>query len=214
MSRRQRGFTLLEIMIVLSLLAVLLTLVGGALVGANRAVLGADHYTSRLDERRAAQVFLRQAISQALPLDLAGSDQSGAGLFVGSAQRVQFAATLPGNLGGGIQLHTLEVSGLAADRRLQIAFAQVQDNVLRAWGEPQVLLHGVTELSLSYRGVTPKGEATGWMNAWPWPNRFPRAVRVEVQMDGPVNWPVEVIALRLDLAGGAVGAASSPGGTP
>lgn len=213
MSRQQRGFTLLEIMIVLSLLAVLLTLVGGALVGANRAVVKADHYTSRLDERRAAQRFLRQAISQALPLDLAENDPSGAGLFVGSAQRVQFAATLPGNLGGGIQLHTLEMSGPATDRRLQIAFAQVQDNVLRVWGEPQVLLRGVKGLSLSYRGVTPKGEASGWLAEWPWPGRLPRAVRVEVQMDGPVNWPGEVIALRLDLSGGATGVASSAGGS-
>lgn len=212
MSKRQAGFTLLEIMIVLSLLAVLLTLVGGALVGANRAVVKADQYTSRLDERRAAQGFLRQAISQALPLDLAENDHSGAGLFVGSAQRMQFAATLPGNLGGGIQLHTLEMSGPEADRRLQIAFAQVQDNVLRAWGEPQVLLHGVNSLSLSYRGVTPKGEPTGWLTEWPWPNRLPRAVRIEVQMDGPVNWPSEVIALRLDLSGGASGATSAAGG--
>jgi general secretion pathway protein J len=125
---------------------------------------------------------------------------------------MQFAATLPGNLGGGIQLHTLEVSGPAADRRLQIAFAQVQDNVLRAWGEPQVLLHGVSGLSLGYRGVTPKGEATGWLSEWPWPNRLPRAVRVKVQMDGPVHWPSQVIALRLDLSGGASGAMSSAGG--
>ncbi|MGE6385220.1 prepilin-type N-terminal cleavage/methylation domain-containing protein [Pseudomonas sp. NPDC078416] len=213
MNNQQRGFTLLEIMIVLSLLAVLLTLVGGALVGANRAVVKADHYTSRLDERRAAQSFLRQAISQALPLDLAENAPSGAGLFVGSAQRVQFAATLPGNLGGGIQLHTLEVSGPAADRRLQIAFAQVEDNVLRAWGDPQVLLHGVRDLTLRYRGVTPKGEPTGWLDEWPWPNRLPRAVRVEVQMDGPVTWPSEIIALRLDLSGGSAGAASSAGDT-
>ena len=214
MNRHQSGFTLLEILIVLSLLAVLLTLVGGALVGANRAVLTADRYTTGLDERRAAQGFLRQAISQALPLDLAENDHGGAGLFVGSAQRMQFATALPGNLGGGIQQHTLELSGPPSDRRLQIAFAQVQDNVLRAWGEPQVLLHGVRDLSLSYRGTTPEGAPTGWIDQWPWPNRLPRAVRVAVQMDGAVRWTGEVIALRLDLSGGTGGRAASPGGTP
>ena len=214
MNRHQSGFTLLEILIVLSLLAVLLTLVGGALVGANRAVLTADRYTTGLDERRAAQGFLRQAISQALPLDLAENDHGGAGLFVGSAQRMHFAAALPGNLGGGIQQHTLELGGPASDRRLQIAFAQVQDNVLRAWGEPQVLLHGVRDLSLSYRGTTPEGAPTGWIDQWPWPNRLPRAVRVAVQMDGAVRWTGEVIALRLDLSGGAGGRASGAGGAP
>jgi len=211
MNRRQGGFTLLEILIVLSLLAVLLTLVGGALVGANRAVMKADRYATRLDERRAAQGFLRQAISQALPLDLADNGASAPGLFVGTAQRLQFAATLPGNLGGGIQLHTIELAGPPAQQWMQIAFAQVQDNVLRAWGEPQVLLHGVRGLALSYRGATPEGKPTGWLDAWPWPNRLPGTVRVKVQLDGAVGWPEEVIALRLDLSGGGSGSVTGEG---
>jgi general secretion pathway protein J len=33
-----------------------------------------------------------------------------------------------------------------------------------------------------------------------------------MQMDGPVNWPGEVVALRLDLSGGASGAAPAAGG--
>ncbi|MFS9668793.1 prepilin-type N-terminal cleavage/methylation domain-containing protein, partial [Klebsiella pneumoniae] len=74
MNRRQHGFTLLEIMIVLSLLGVLLTLVGGALLGANRAVQKAQRYTDSLDQMRAAQQFLCTAISEALPLDVTEDD--------------------------------------------------------------------------------------------------------------------------------------------
>jgi general secretion pathway protein J len=205
MKSRQQGFTLLEIMIVLSLLAVLLTLVGGALVGANRAVAKADRYTSSLDERRAAQEFLRRSISQALPLDTSQNDSATSGFFEGSAQRLQFVATLPNVLGGGMQVHTVELSGPESNRNLQVSFAQVQGNVLRAWGEPQILLHGVSGLNLSYRGVTPEGKSTGWVADWPWPNRLPRAVRIDVQLQGAVGWPTQVVALRLDLSGGAGG---------
>jgi general secretion pathway protein J len=205
MKARQQGFTLLEIMIVLSLLAVLLTLVGGALVGANRAVAKADRYTNSLDERRAAQAFLRRSISQALPLDTSESDSETSGFFEGSAQRLQFIAALPNQLGGGMQVHTLALSGPPANRRLQVSFAQVQGDVLRAWGEPQVLLNGVRDLSLSYRGVSPEGKPTGWVTDWPWPDRLPRAVRIDVQLKGAVGWPTEVVALRLDLSGGAGG---------
>lgn len=205
MSRHQRGFTLLEIMIVLSLLAVLLTLVGGVILGANRALVKAGQYTGSLDERRAAQAFLRGSISQALPLDTSEDDSASSGFFEGAAQRLQFVATLPGNLGGGIQLHTLSLGGPESDRHLQIAFAQLQGNMLRARGEPQVLLHGVRGLTLSYRGFTPEGQPTDWLSDWPWPNRLPRAVRIDVQLKGAVGWPTEVVALRLDLSGGAGG---------
>lgn len=192
-------------MLVLSLLGVLLTLVGGAMLGANRAVLKAQRYTTSLDDMRAAQKFLRSSIGQALPLDSSEDDSESSGFFVGSAQRLQFVATLPGELGGGIQLHTLEVK----DRDLQVAFAQIQSTadgtVSKPWGEPQVLVHNVETLNLSYQGTTPKGQPTGWLSDWPWPTRLPRAVRIDAKVNGPVPWLSEVVALRLDLSGGAGG---------
>jgi general secretion pathway protein J len=209
LKRSQRGFTLLEIMLVLSLLGVLLTLVGGAMLGANRAMLKAQHYTTSLDEMRAAQRFLRSSIGQALPLDSSEDDSESSGFFVGSSQRLQFVATLPGELGGGIQLHTLELHGPEGKRDLQVAFAQIQSTAdgttSTPWGEPQVLVRGVEQLQLSYKGVTPKGEPTGWMADWPWPTRLPRAVRIDARVNGPVPWLTEVVALRLDLSGGAGG---------
>ncbi|MCK6189802.1 prepilin-type N-terminal cleavage/methylation domain-containing protein [Pseudomonas sp. EYE_354] len=207
MTRRQQGFTLLEVLIVLSLLGVLLTLVGGALLGANRAVLKAQRYTVSLDEMRAAQQFLRTAISEALPLDVTEDDSQVDGFFVGEPQRMQFVATLPGVLGGGIQRFTLQLTGAEAPRDLQVAFAQfesrAQVSVPASRSEPQVLLKGVEDLQFSYRGVSPKGQATGWINAWPWTRRLPSAVRIAARVDGPVQWVTQVVALRLNLSGGA-----------
>ncbi|MCI3909277.1 MULTISPECIES: prepilin-type N-terminal cleavage/methylation domain-containing protein [Pseudomonas] len=209
MKGAQRGFTLLEVLLVISLLGVLLVLVAGALLGGNRAVLKAERYTVGLDEMRAAQAFLRSSISQALPLDTSAEDDAKSGFFEGTAQDLRFVATLPGELGGGIQLHTLGLKGPEGDRDLQVAFSRIRTTsngiTLEPWGEPQVLLHNVQSLNFSYRGLTPKGKPTGWLNEWPWPTRLPGAVRIDAQVKGSIPWVSEVVALRLDLSGGAGG---------
>ena len=205
MNARQQGFTLLEILIVISLLGVLLVLVGGALLGANRAVLKAQRYTVSLDEMHAAQQFLRTALAQALPLPVPAESGQPPGIFFGSAQRLAFVAGLPGQLGGGINLYTLSLQGAGAERTLQVAFARVgfnaAGNTYHAWGEPQVLLRDIQQLKFSYQGVSPAGQLTGWLDHWPWPQRLPRAVRIQAKVNAPVPWLTEVVALRLDLAG-------------
>jgi len=194
--RSEQGFTLLEVLVVLSLLSVLLLLVSAALLGANRAVAKAQAYTASLDEMRAAQQFLRTSISEALPLKLTDDDSQAEGFLIGTPERLQFVATLPAVLGGGIQRFTLQRVG----QDLQVAFSQRASQANTQRDEPQVLLHNVQALRFSYRGISPLGQPTDWLSPWPWPRRLPTAVRINAAVNGPVPWVTQVVALRLNLS--------------
>ncbi|TDV61342.1 prepilin-type N-terminal cleavage/methylation domain-containing protein [Pseudomonas sp. LP_7_YM] len=200
MTRRMQGFTLLEVLVVISLLGVLLTLIGAAITGANRAMAKAERYSTRLDEVRSTQNFLHRVVGQALPLAAGAPGAEQSPIFTGDAQSMTFYAPLPATLGGGLYRYSL---ALAAGHRLQVSLERLQGQALLPMDEPQVLLHQVQSVQFSYRGVSPKGEASGWLDQWPWPGRLPLGVRINAQLSGPVPWPMQSIAVRLDLSGEA-----------
>ena len=200
MKRRAQGFTLLEMLLALALLAVLLGLVGTALIGANRALVKGERYSQRLEQVRASQDFLHRALQGALPVDVAAAEGEQVRVFDGEPQRLVFAAGLNSALGGGIQVHTIELVTQGGHQALQVRFAQLLRGGLRPWGQPQVLLDDVRDLRLSYRGRDDRGQATAWLPRWPWPARLPQAVRIDLASAGAVPWATQVVALRLELS--------------
>lgn len=195
---RQHGFTLIEILIVLSLLTVLLVLVGTLIIGVNRSLVKVEVFGARLDELRAAQQYLRGSISQALPIAVAGDGPTVR--FAGDTSSVVFFAPLPDSVGGGLFQQHISFS----DQRLVAKFARLQVDELQAVGESQVLIKDVESFSFSFRGTSPQGKDSGWQGTWPWPERLPREVRIDARLGGPVSWVTQSVRLRLDLGSGSL----------
>lgn len=199
MKRHARGFTLLEVLLALSFLGVLMLLIGSALSSGNRMLMLSERQADRLTQVRTAQDFLRRALQQAQAQNFGHDADTDERVFEGQRQRMRFMAPLPEQLAGGVQVHTVErVASSTATGKLQVSFSQNQAQGLQPWGNPQTLMLGVSDLRLSYRGLDASRKPTGWLEQWPWPNRLPQAVRIEVDSDNGGLWPTQVVALRLD----------------
>jgi general secretion pathway protein J len=187
----------MEMMVVMLLLSVLLLLVAGGLVAAARSSERASDYVTSLEQIRAAQRTLRATIGAALPLPLPISTMPSSPkpvLFDGRADELSFVAPLAPYLGGGLRLHTVKLTA----HQLQMTLAMLDP--IRPWGDAQGLLSDVVEGRFWYTGNDPQGKPTGWLEQWPWTDRLPKAVRVDMSVAGPVAWPSMQINLYVDLA--------------
>src|SRR5262249_4215536 len=111
---RNRGFTLLEMLLVMVLLAFLLAGAYGGIRAAANAMHAGERAIDRTDRIRTAQEFLRRQFSHILPLAFSQESDTGAmHVFDANAHFMRFVAPMPGYLSrGGPYVQTLElVSG-------------------------------------------------------------------------------------------------------
>jgi len=200
--KRAAGFTLLEILAALVLLALLLVGVYSGIASASRSVRSGTAVIERVDQMRSAQQFLRRELAQSVAAPIARTDRGEPIFFQGSAHEMRYVAPLPGYLGKlGAQLQQLQLvddgqGGLRLELRLALLPPDGQPP--RPLGEPQVLFDHIRQGSFSYRGVDLQGEALPWANTWTIGQALPMLVRIELQPQGRDSWPRLDIPLRVE----------------
>lgn len=187
MRRDRRGFTLLEMIVALSIVAVIAAAIVVALRLAGGSIERGEGESREMARLRAGIAILERTIRSADPSPLPGDDL-GKGFFLGERTRVRFLSTVPlfGDPAGGFRLLSFSAGeGAAGGEGLSVAEASpFRPDGAGAWeGEEgkRVFLPGATEVAFSYsQGPSPEGEwewAEGWIAAEK--EGLPAAVRVE-----------------------------------
>jgi general secretion pathway protein J len=198
-----RGFTLLELVVALTLLAVMASILYGALGYAGRSWEGGEAKADATAGMRLSHGFLRAQLESQHPMRMRKMPGFPL-LFSGSRDEVRFAAALPARIsGGGIWYYRLIVR--AEDDRsllvLERALPDVDAAALPGFdkSERSILAEDVKEIRVEYFGfdtLAARTTAPTWRERWDDPHRLPLLIRIDVVPKTGAAWPTLLVAPR------------------
>lgn len=221
-ARGAGGFTLMEVLMAIVLLALLLSLAYGAFRTTAASVSRGEALIDRTERMRVAQQFLRRQISFSMPMmfervDLGGIDNK---VFEGDSSRMRFVAPMPGYLArGGAHVQTLTLSSGSDGLSLEFEHAMLNgfelDMPRSDARPPVVLMQGASDAGFQYRGMDEEGELGEWQDSWEDSTRLPLMVRFNMEWPekAQMRWPPLEIPLMRAVAVPGLGAAGL-GGNP
>ncbi|HBK55201.1 MAG TPA: general secretion pathway protein GspJ [Xanthomonadales bacterium] len=207
MAVRTRGFSLIEVLLAVALLALGVAIGFGALRGAIGSVERGQTLAERIDRVRAAQHFLRRMWPTiiAQPWLAEGSEvEADRRQLQGESSLLRFVAPMPGYLShGGPYLLTLRLIEDGDRRSLVLDHVMLVGDQLVIEDErpPAVLLEDIAEARFYYRGFDEQGEISDWQDEWTSMTSLPLMIRLDVEFENEaVRWPPLQVELPLAAA--------------
>ncbi len=197
--RRMVAFTLLEVMLAMTLLAIMVVLLFSSLrVGAESWDRG-EKKIADVNEKAVVYQFFKRHLPSAKPLwDRFSSDDESFS-FQGERQHIQFVSTFPASAERkGFQLFSLKHDDFG-EHAIKVSvrpFYPLAEG--EEWTDDEVtLLENVEEFELQYLAVEDPDSAGVWLNSWQGQDKLPALVKIKITLQDESYWPEMVIPLRL-----------------
>lgn len=202
--RRVRGFTLVEVLVVVALLSVVMLALGASMRTIAHTGERVDVRLRHADDMRMAAGFLSGILGRISPRKAEPPPPAGTSLYLFAAapDRIEWLGVMPARYGaGGRYFFKLALEPNGAERALVVRFqpwAEVSSMPDWSRADSRVLAADVRRLLIEY-GDDVEGQPS-WSTQWPHADRLPPRVRLTVT-DAAGEWPFLTVAMR-PLAGG------------
>jgi general secretion pathway protein J len=203
MDRRSAGFTLIELMVALLLLALISSILYGSLsLSANSWDRGEAKAEQAADMRQTAE-FLRQALAAEHPLRLHKAVDQPL-VFAGASDSLAFAGATPGRVGGGIYYFRIALASGDEPSKLLLSRTIPDYGALKPpsfdGADASVLADGIAQLRFSYFGRDPDANDAvepSWRDHWDDPQILPLLIRMDVKTAQGASWPTLLVEPRI-----------------
>jgi general secretion pathway protein J len=204
-SQGTAGFTLVELLVSLTLLGLIsVALFGGFRFGTRAWEAGTAH-ADRLDEVQVVQGFLRGRLSQTMTPRHEGEEGKPEGLLTGDASVLRFTAPWLTSLNlGGLYKFELSLDRDGEKGGLLLRWeplAGAWNSVVGEEADPseRLLLEGVQEITIAYYGTRRRGEDPAWHDSWDKTPLLPQLITIELDFGEGSDrlWPPLTVAMRV-----------------
>lgn len=203
---RERGMTLLELIVALTLVSLVCAAIASALKLGMGYVNRREKISGSQTDIALTQGALRRLLEGARPLTIKTQDGARRGVFSGGADGLACAVALPNDFGlGGMYEMTLAARETNGKKRFVALFRPFPPREADHLGDQEtVLIEDIKTVSFRYLAPRAGSQPPVWRPDWPSEQTAPpRLVSVSVAFkeDDARRWPELVAAPRLGEAG-------------
>ncbi len=189
------GFTLLELIVVISILTLIMTASFGALRLGNRSFEAGVNRANQTEQVRATADILRRQFAQLVPVVHEVDDEL-ISSFVGDDEQIRFIAPAPqSGQAAGLFVYVITARQINEMKRLELSYAPYDPGResfdYESVSRRQILIAPLRDIQFAYYGATDPDYDAEWHTGWnAEDDAFPRIVRILLTpADDASSWP-------------------------